>query len=227
MQTKLVSFNNDIINLRKICYETYNYGGQEIIDYDVSRTIHISCYDEKNVLVGCARMVEGPYLPFDRVYKTERVVKKSDIEVGRVCIDPRIHPVQKFKILSAMVKRAIAVCILKNCHTLYAGATSTNKILYGKLVGFKEIAGPSAYYPATEGIYLLALEFAKEYASRKRGIFNLDVGFLGHTSHQLGLRAPLAVLAAEAEPELAVVFPKTGKIKTRKASLNNPEKGAN
>ena len=175
----------DIIDLRKKCYAQYDYIGYDWADYRVREIIHIKAI-QNDKLVGSGRIVFGPTLPCGLIYNLSDL-EIRDFEVGRTCIDPDIkNPIVKYKILSEMIKKTIAVCLLTDCNRLFTGANACNSFLYKNLVGFEEVAGPEAYTPCKEKkISLLALNFDKEYTQRKRGFFNLDEKYIEATKDEI------------------------------------------
>lgn len=177
--------NQETIQLRKVCYKAYNYGGFDGVDYRTKEIIHLR-YEENNKLLGSGRIVFGPHLPFKHYYP-EIETQIRDFEIGRTCVDPEIiNPIGKYKILSELVKKTIAICILTECNRLFTGASSCNSFLYKNLVGFEQIFDPEAYPPCNEKkIYLLALNFGKEYNDRKRGIFNLSEEYILKTKNEI------------------------------------------
>ena len=182
LSTKITS---DIIELRKKCFAEYNYEGFDGADCRTKEILHVK-YEVDGKLLGAGRIIFGPTLPVGHVYKIGEV-QIRDFEVGRLCIDPSIKsPIQKFKIISELVKKTIAICLLTKCRYLYTGSTGCNSFIYKNLVGFEQIAGPEAYPPCKEKrIYLLALDFSKEYTQRKRGSFEIKNEELQKTKDQL------------------------------------------
>ena len=182
LSTKMTS---DIIELRKKCFAEYNYEGFDGVDYRTKEILHLK-YEVDGKLLGAGRIVFGPAIPASFIYKIDDL-QIRDFEVGRLCIDASIKsPMQKFKIISELVKKTIAICLLTKCNRLFTGSTGCNSFIYKNLVGFYQIADPEAYPPCKEKkIYLLALDFTKEYTQRKRGVFEIKNEELQKTKEQL------------------------------------------
>lgn len=96
-----------------------------------------------------------------------------------------INPIKKYRILSEIIKKVIAICIYYDCNKIFTGAKYPADIVYNKLAGFVKASEPFAYPPADKDIFLLALDFKKEYNERKRGVFNLPEDYIDNTRKEI------------------------------------------
>jgi len=185
MQVKIENtFTDDIKELRKKSYAKYNYDGIDEIDETLNEKYkwYINCYKDGE-LIGSSRLIRK-HMPF-RDHYDDVETSHNDFEVGRLCIDDRFSATQKFQMLVEMSKYAIGICLAENCDKLFASAKCPNNFIYEKLVGFKQISEPQAYPPLNTGVYLLALDFKKEYNNRKKKFFDLTEDFINSIRMQL------------------------------------------
>lgn len=174
--------SQQIKDLRKTCYDKYDYSGVDGIDFnwrpDKYKVYHISYYDNEKLLA-CCRIVTGE-LPFQEYFSEK--LSEGSFEIGRLCVELSFNIIKNFQILSELVKKIIAVCKVLNCQHLYTSATHVSSLTYNKLLGFETIEGPEIYPPVTKKeIYLMKLDFEKEYEAKKRKQFIIDAQYLNET----------------------------------------------
>lgn len=178
-------FTDDIKELRQKSYSEYDYNGIDEIDKSLgpNHKWYINCYNKKGDLIGSSRLVRK-HMPF-KLHFGEVETAHNDFELGRLCIDDNFGPTEKMNILTKIAKTVIGICLAQNCSKLFASAKCPNNFIYKRLAGFEQISKPQAYPPFTKGIYLLALDFQKEYNNRKKKLFDLTEEFVNSIKNQL------------------------------------------